>query len=129
MENYSCFSKTLNGFNQDTKQSSQVYGRKQDYMNDPIFQTFLNSIKADASRKMYCQFLIKYYLSQPPNNSLSLQEMLAKDPNMIEQEIISEMRNVQKLSYSSTSTFFCAIILFFEINDVTFNKKKISKFQ
>lgn len=89
-------------------------------------------MKTDATRKMYYQFLIKYYLSHPPNNSLSLKEILAKDHKTIEQEIItiiSNMRNVRRLSYSSTLTFLCAITLFFEISDVTFNKEKVGKFR
>ena len=42
---------------------------------------------------------------------------------------MSYMRDTLELSYSTIHTFTSAVIHFFEINDVTLNKRKINKFR
>lgn len=71
---------------------------KQDYVEDPIYQNFIHSLKSEASRTNYSQFLIKYYLSVPPNNILSLSQILKKDRKVMEQEIIFPRTNSLRIS-------------------------------
>lgn len=114
------------------RQSNKKIYTKQDYLEDPIWQNFINSLKTEASRVNYSQYLIKHYLSIPPNNTLSLSEILQKDRKVMEQEIINTimtMRNVHGLSYYSTLAFLCAITHFLDMNDYIFNKKKVNKFR
>lgn len=69
-----------------------------------------------------------YYLSRPVNHSLSLDEIIKKNPRTIEYEIVGivdKMRSVLNLSYASVNLFIVAITHFFEINDIIINKKKI----
>lgn len=114
------------------QQTSKKVYTKADYLQDPIWLNFINSLRTEASRINYSQYLIKHFLSVPPNNTLSLSEILQKDRKVMEQEIINTimtMRNVHGLSYYSTLAFLCAITHFLDMNDFVFNKKKVNKFR
>lgn len=68
----------------------------------------------------------------PPNNTLTLSQILQKDRKTMEQEIIDtilRMRNIEGLSSYSILAFLCAITHFLDMNDYVFNKKKVNKFR
>ncbi len=107
------------------------YRKYPDHSSDPIFRNFINSIRSPITKKQYIQSLNKYYLSRPDNINLSLTEIISKNPKTIEYELIDviyDMKDKQGLSYSSVHATVAAITHFFEINDVTINKRKLNKF-
>ena len=103
-----------------------------DHSSDPIFRNFINSIKSPITKKSYTQSLNKYYLSRPENVNLTLQQIISKNPRTIEYElrdIIYEMKEKQGLAYSTIHSTLASIVHFFEINDVSINKRKLNKFK
>jgi integrase len=110
--------------------STTVKAMEKDYHDNPLFRNFIICLKTPKTKKLYSHFLDKYYLSRPENRSLSLDEIVKKDPRTIKHEImgiVDEMRSVLNLSYASVNLFIVAITHFFEINDVVINKKKIQR--
>jgi integrase len=113
-----------------TSDSSSTTIIKNEYHNNPLYRNFILCLKTPKTKKLYSHFLNKYYLSRPENRSLSLDELIKKDPRTIEYEImgiVDEMRSILNLSYASVNLFIVAITHFFEINDVLINKKKIQR--
>jgi len=103
-----------------------------DHSSDPIFRNFINSIRSPITKKSYTQSLNKYYLSRPENINLTLKQIIFKTPKTIEYElldIIYEMKEKQGLSYSTIHSTLASIVHFFEINDVSINKRKLNKFK
>ena len=101
---------------------------EKDYHDNPLFRNFIICLKTSKTKKLYSHFLDKYYLSRPENRSLSLDDIVKKDPRTIEHEImgiVNEMRSVFNLSYASVNLFVVAVTHFFEINDVVINKKNV----
>ncbi|MGN6629946.1 MAG: hypothetical protein ACTHKJ_08775 [Candidatus Nitrosocosmicus sp.] len=104
---------------------------QQQQQKHPAYRAFLGSLKSKRTKQLYTHYLEKLYLNRPENKTLSLSQILAKSPKEIEYEllgIVEEMR-VAELSYSSINLAVIAICHFFEINDVSINKKKISRFK
>lgn len=105
--------------------TTKVVGK--DYHDNPLFRNFIICLNTPKTKKLYSHFLDKYYLSRPENQSLSLDEIIKKDPRTMEYEImgiVDEMRSVLNLSYASVNLFVVAVTHFFEINDVVINKKR-----
>ncbi len=103
-----------------------------DHSSDPIFRNFINSIRSPITKKSYTQSLNRYYLSRPENINLTLHQIISKNPKTIEYElldIIYEMKEKQGLSYSTIHSTLASIVHFFEINDVSINKRKLNKFK
>lgn len=101
-----------------------------DHSSDPIFRNFINSIRSPVTKKSYIQSLNKYYLFRPDNINLTLQQIISKNPKTIEYElldIIYDMKEKQRLSYSTIHSTLASIVHFFEINDVSINKRKLNK--
>lgn len=99
----------------------------------PAYLNFINSLKTAETKYKYAHMFCKYYLSKPEIKCLSsLTDVLKKDPKTIEYEliqIITEMKDVHELSYSSIHVFLAAALHFFEINDIILNKRKLKKFK
>lgn len=108
------------------------YYAKKEYKNSPIYRNFVSSIKSPATKKAYGHKLLRFYLSRPDNQSLTLEDIIKKDPKTIEYEIIDilyNMKEKQHLSYSTIQVFLAVIMHFFEINDINLNRRKLSKFK
>jgi hypothetical protein len=65
-------------------------------------------------------------------NLQTIDELLAvtKDPAIIEDKIIKWLVSLRPtgVTYGTRYTYMCALIMFYEINDVILRKKKISRF-
>jgi hypothetical protein len=101
-----------------------------DYKNHPAYVLFISSLKANYTKIKYDGCLQKY-LKLPCNTSIaSLSDILPKDPKVIEKEIIHHLIEMKgkNFSYSTMSVHVAALYHFFSINDLTLNRKKLSKF-
>lgn len=100
------------------------------YKNHPAYILFISSLKANYTKLKYDGCLQKY-LKHPSNINLdSLDIILKKDSKVIESEItqqLIEMRN-SGMAYSTAVVHLAALYHFFSINDITINRKKLSKF-
>ena len=100
------------------------------YKNHPAYTLFISSLKAHYTKLKYDGCLQKY-LNHPSNINLdSLDIILKKDSKVIEGEItqqLIEMRN-SGMAYSTAVIHLAALYHFFSINDITINRKKLSKF-
>jgi hypothetical protein len=89
---------------------------EKDYRGNPLFRNFIICLKTPKTKKLYSHFLDKYYLSRPEIRSLSLDDIIKKDPRAIEHEImgiVDEMKSFLNLSYASVNLFVVAITHFF----------------
>jgi integrase len=96
----------------------------------PAFRNFINSLKSPHTKLQYRDILFRYFMI-PVNKNQSIDEILSKDPKVIEYEIVellTQMKEERNLSYSTLNVFFCSIAHFYEMNDVVLNKRKIKKF-
>ncbi|MGE0690908.1 MAG: hypothetical protein AB7O87_09975 [Candidatus Nitrosocosmicus sp.] len=110
---------------------SDYYSKKQ-FMSSPLYRNFINSLKARHTKVVYAHTLYKTYLCRSENQNLTLEDIIKKDPRKIEYELIDiiyEMKEKRNLSYSTIHNFVTIMIHFFEINDVTINRKKLKKFK
>ena len=101
-----------------------------DYKNHPAYILFISSLKANYTKIKYDGYLQKY-LKHPCNTNIaSLSDILSKDPKLIENEIIQQLieNKRENFSYSTMSVHIAALYHFFSINDITLNRKKLSKF-
>jgi hypothetical protein len=100
------------------------------YKNHPAYTLFISSLKAHYTKLKYDGCLQKY-LKHPSNINLdSLDLILKKDSKVIESGItqqLIEMRN-SGMAYSTAVVHLAALYHFFSINDITINRKKLSKF-
>ena len=100
------------------------------YKTHSAYSLFISSLRSPHTKIKYEGCLLKY-LRLPLHGSLqSLDQILEKNPNVIESEItqqLVEMKN-EGSSYSTVSVRLAALYHFFSINDVIINRKKLSKF-
>ena len=87
-------------------------------------------LKSPETREKYRYTFLKYteYLGIERDNIASL---LQNDVRVIKSDIIvyiSKMKNQEKYSYSSIKVMLASSFLFFEMNDITLNKKKIIRY-
>lgn len=74
---------------------------------------------------------MKYYLRSPSISFSTFDELLSRNPRIIEQgiiELLIDIRHRKELSYSTQNVFLSTLTHFFSINDVMINRKKIKKF-
>ena len=55
-------------------------------------------------------------------------ELIRQDPQIIEQQIIDFMKSLQGLSRARKSLRMAAVIALYLIDDITLNRKRLSKF-
>ncbi len=100
------------------------------YKTHPAYSLFISALRSKHTQIKY-EGCLQKYLRLPIHRSLeSLDEILEKNPKVIESEItqqIVEMKNAGS-SYSTVSVHLAALYHFFSINDVIINRKKLSKF-
>jgi integrase len=98
--------------------------------NHKAYVNFISSLKSPITKKTYV-FQLKNYLRSSSISFSTFDELLSRNPRIIEQSIIDiliDMRHRRQLSYSSQNGFLAAITHFFSINDISLNRKKIKKF-
>jgi hypothetical protein len=58
----------------------------------------------------------------------NVDELIRQDPKIIEQQIIDLMISLQGLSRAIKSLGIAAVVALYSINDITLNRKRLSKF-
>jgi integrase len=101
------------------------------------YQNFINSIRAEETKKKYSHALDKYieFLGLKKENSLINHDIYRllleeQDPRIIENKIINYIINLKNEGYSSAtiSLRLAGIMHFYTMNDIVLNKKKIGKY-
>ena len=100
------------------------------YKTHPAYSLFISSLRSNHTKIKYDGCLQKY-LRLPIHKSLeSMDQVLGKNPKVIESEItqqLIEMKNAGS-SYSTVMVHLAALHHFFYINDIMLNRKKLSNF-
>jgi hypothetical protein len=68
--------------------------------------------------KIYEEFLV----------AKKVDELIRQDPKIIEQQIIDFMISLQGMSRATKSLRMAAVVALYSINDITPNRKRLSKF-
>lgn len=107
----------------------------QQLSNQQAYLNFINAIKSPATRNKYSYLLEEYLkylqINKDKDTSSSLDSLLSKNVKTIENEIIKYiifLKENKKLSYSSLNTKLAAIYLFYTMNDIIINRKKLGKY-
>src|ERR671915_2597204 len=92
------------------------------------FSNFINAIKSPETREKYSYNFLKYteYLHIERDN---ISDLLKNDVKTIQSDIIAynmKMKNEKGYSYSFMKVRLSSIFLFFDMNDIILNKKKIN---
>ena len=94
------------------------------------FSNFINAIKSPETKEKYSYNFLKYteYLNITRDD---ISDLLKDDVKTIQSDIIAyimKMRNEEGYSYSSMKVRLSSIFLFFDMNDIILNKKKINRY-
>jgi integrase len=89
------------------------------------YQNFVNSLASQESRQQYVYVLRKYMEFLGVND---VDDLIKQDPKVIEQQIIDYIISLQGLSRATKSLRMAAVVSLYSINDVTLNRKRLSKF-
>lgn len=94
------------------------------------FSNFINAIKSPETREKYSYNFLKYteYLHIERDN---ISDLLKNDVRTIQSDIIAyimKMKNEKGYSYSSMKVRLSSLFLFFDMNDIILNKKKINRY-
>jgi site-specific recombinase XerC len=90
---------------------------------EDVYLNFVNSIKSDITKKIY-EYNLRLFMEFGRINKF---ENLIGQQNQIIPYLMS-LRE-KKLSYNSISTRLNAIYQFYDMNDISLNKKKIKMFK
>ena len=97
--------------------------QKQAQQKEDVYLNFINSIKSDITKKIY-EYNLKLFMEFCGVEKF---EDLIGQQNQIITYLMS-LRD-EKLSYNSISTRLNAIYHFYDMNDISLNKKKIKMFK
>lgn len=100
------------------------------YRDEKAYILFISSLKSKYTKIKYDGCLQKYLKFEANRSVTSLDQVLKKDPKVIEGEIIEqliEMKN-KGMSFSTLSVHLAAMHSFFSINDISINIRKLSRF-
>jgi integrase len=91
------------------------------------YQNFVNSLSSPESRKQYTYILKKYMEFLGVKD---VDELIKQEPKVVEQQIIDYMISLDKLGLSraTKSLRMAAVVALYSINDITLNRKRLSKF-
>ncbi len=95
------------------------------------YYNFIDAVKSPETRKKYSYYLLKYIKDHLNLDKEKLADLLLQDSKKIEEDIISYikvLRDKEDLSYSTINTRLAAIYLFFTMNDIVINRKKINRY-
>ena len=95
------------------------------------YLNFINSLKSNETKRKYIYLFSKYleYLNISYDNLADL--LLKQDIRTIESDIIlymTRLKDEEGYSFASLNTRLAAITLFFTMNDIIVNRKKIGKY-
>ncbi len=109
------------------EQSSQLISN---YKHHKAYILFISSLRSKYTKIKYDGCLQKYLKISTNKSLTSLDQILKKDPKVIESEIIEQLVEMKNngMSFSTLSVHLAAIHSFFSINDISINMKKLSKF-
>ena len=93
------------------------------------YRYFLDSIAAEATKKTYAHAMEQFcdYIKNP---DVSLLVAAGREPRLIEAQVIDYIVHLKDkgLSYSRLNVVLAALFHFYTMNDVTLNRKKVSRF-
>jgi integrase len=95
------------------------------------YYNFIDAVKSPETRKKYSYYLLKYIKDHLNLDKEILADLLLKDSKKIEEDIISYikvLRDKKDLSYLTINTRLAAIYLFYTMNDIVLNRKKINRY-
>ena len=95
------------------------------------YYNFIDAVKSSQIRKKYSYYLLKYIKDHLHLDKENLADLLLQDSKKIEEDIISYikvLKDKERLSYSTINTRIAAIYLFFTMNDIVLNRKKINRY-
>lgn len=98
--------------------------------NQISFINFINAIKSPATKKKY-SYLLQEYFKYLQFDISNLDLLLSRNSKTIDNEIIKYIIDLKKnkgLAYSSLNTKLAAIFLFYTMNDIVLNRKKIARY-
>jgi hypothetical protein len=95
---------------------------------DGSYDMFLGSVKSDSTREVYDDSMkryVGYRKLEHPDMLLSLQ-----NPRIIEDQIIKYVMYLRdnNIAYATIHFLVAPILSFYDLNNITLNKRKISKF-
>lgn len=113
--------------NSQQKQANKKNYVKEEYMQCPIFQNFINFLRIKATKRSL--YLVKYFLSVLPNNYLSVLKFSPGIEGRWYKRLLKLLQiwEVMGLSYPSVNQCLGAVTHFLRVNDFQFNNKKINK--
>jgi site-specific recombinase XerD len=109
--------------------SSKNDGNNIATLEGTTYQSFINGIKSSATKEAY-QTSIRRYLNHIKQKTLDDLLLHASNPRYIEPQIIDyimSLRNNQ-VSYATIQFLVAPIFTFYQLNDVTLNRKKVSRY-
>jgi integrase len=124
----------LKGYNNNNNDNNQIIIPKAIATNissQKAYYNFIDAIKSSETQKKYSHLLLKYIRDHLNLDKENLGDLLLQDPKKIEEDIISYikvLRDKEKLSYSTINTRLAALYLFFTMNDIVLNRKKINRY-
>lgn len=94
------------------------------------YYNFIDAIKSSETKQKYSYYLLKYIKDHLLLDKENLSDLLLQDSKKIEEDIISYIKVLrdQGLSYSTINTRLAALYLFFTMNDIVLNRKKINRY-
>jgi integrase len=95
------------------------------------YRNFINTVDSAATKESYCYILSKF-MGFCNVHQQEYDKMLLFEPKQLEGLIsgyITHLKTDKKLSYNSINLYYAAISHFYQMNDVTLNWKKLSKFK
>jgi integrase len=113
------------------QQQQKKITQQQQLSNQIAYINFINAIKSPATRNKYSYLFEEYLKYLDINNNTNLENLLSKNVRTIENDIVKYIIDLKKnkgLSYSSLNTKLAAIYLFYTMNDVIINRKKLGKY-
>jgi hypothetical protein len=107
----------------------QLQKQEGDLIQGNTYKNFVNAIKSPATRVGYENSLRRYlnYLRLTKLDDLLIH---ASNPRYIESQVIDYIMSLREsgLAYSTIQFLITAIFTFYQINDITLNKKKVSRY-
>jgi integrase len=105
--------------------------QRQEQQKEPIY-SITDGLGSKHTKKLYNLSFQRFLecSNMPDSESLVIQAK-ERGPRFVESLIINHIRHLadnEKLAPTSIYVYICAIFHFFEMNDITINKKKISRF-
>ena len=95
-----------------------------------LYLNFIEAITSEETKEKY-RYWFGLYLKFLKINLDDIYKLLEQDKKTIEKDIISYVLHLrkEKFAFATINTRLAAILLFYTMNDIVINRKKIGKFQ